>query len=422
MQETTRGDFKLLIGVAMIAASGCATISTYSPASLDDVSFRERAVTQSQGEVRVTVAVPSPAEARELFGFKIDRKQIQPIWIEIDNRSDRKYWFFIRNLDPDYFSPLEVAWMGRKRYTKSARREMELALYDMQMPLQIPAGEVSSGFAFANQTLGARHVLVQLVDEMREVLEFDFWVKVPGLRTDYQRVDAESLHEEYVDLDEEGLRRWIEEQPCCVTNGKGTKYGDPLNLVIVGTGEAVWSAFARAGWNVTEAMSAGSVWRTIKSSLLRRRYLYSPVSPLYVFGRPQDIALQKARGTVDERNHLRLWLAPVTFEGRPVLIGQISRDIGVRFTTKSPTISTHKIDPDVDETRSFIFMDLVHARGVARFGYESGVGAAPIGEARGNLTDDPYVTDGLRLVLFMSEDPVSVDRVDYLEWEEPQIH
>ena len=64
------------------------------------------------------------------------------------------------------------------------------------------------------------------------------------------------------------------------------------------------------------------------SSVFGRRYRTSPVSPLYVFDRPQDFALQKARKTVDERNHLRLWRAPVDFEGKPVWVGQLSRDIG----------------------------------------------------------------------------------------------
>lgn len=404
------------------AICGCATISTYTPPDPGRVAFRERAVSKTEGALTVTVAIPSPAESRELFGFKIDKKRIQPIWLQIDNRSDREHWFFVRNLDPDYFSPLEVAWMGRKSYTKHARAEMERALFDCQIPLRIPGGQVVSGFVFANQILGGRHVLVELIDEEREVLRFDFMVQIPGLRTDYKRVDADSLYSHYVDLDEEGLRRWIEEQPCCVTNAKGTKFGDPLNLVLVGTSEALWPAFARAGWNVTEVASTSSVWKTIKSSLFRTRYLYSPISSLYAFGRPQDIALQKARGTVDERNHLRLWLAPVTHKGQPVLIGQISRDIGVRFTTKSPTISTHKIDPDVDETRAYLLMDLVYAQGVARFGLEGGVGTSPIDEPRGNLTDDPYVTDGLRLVLFMSEDPVPIEQVDYLEWKEGQRH
>ncbi len=412
----------VVVGAVLAVTVSCATISTYPPPDLDDAPFLERAVTQSEGDITVTVAVPSPDEARDLFGFKIDKKGIQPIWLEIENRSDREHWFFIRNLDPDYFSPLEVAWMGRKKYRKDARAEMERAIYDRQMPLRIPAGEITSGFVFANQTLGARRVFVELIDEMRGVMQFDFMVKVPGLRTDYERVDADSLYQEYTDLDLPGLRRWIEEQPCCVTNAKQTKDGDPLNLVVVGTETAVWPAFVRAGWNVTEVMTTSSVWKTIKSSIFRSRYLYSPISSLYVYGRPQDIALQKARGTVDERNHLRLWLAPVTYQGRPVLIGQISRDIGVRFTTKSPTITTHKIDPDVDETRGFLLMDLVYAQGVAQFGHEDGVGAAPIGEPRGNLTDDPYVTDGLRLVLFMSEEQVPVEQVDYLEWEESGRH
>ncbi len=169
-------------------------------------------------------------------------------------------------------------------------------------------------------------------------------------------------------------------------------------------------------------MSASSVWKTISSSLFKSRYLYSPISPLYVFDRPQDIAMQKARGTVNERNHLRLWLAPVTCNGQSVMIGQISRDIGVRFTTKSPTISTHKIDPDVDETRAYLLMDLMYAQAVARFGLAGGVGAAPIAAPRGNLTGDPYITDGHRLVLFMSEEPVDLDQVDFLEWEQGQRH
>ena len=412
----------VVVGFVLAVTMGCATISTYPPVSLDEAPFLERAVTESEGDITVTVAVPSPDEARDLFGFKIDKKGIQPIWLEIENRSDREHWFFMRNLDPDYFSPLEVAWMGRKKYRKDARAEMERAIYDRQMPLRIPAGEITSGFVFANQTLGARRVFVELIDETRGVMQFDFMVKVPGLKTDYESVDADSLYQEYTDLDLPGLRRWIEEQPCCVTNAKGTKRGDPLNLVVVGTETAVWPAFVRAGWNVTEVMTTSSVWKTIKSSIFRSRYLYSPISSLYVYDRPQDIALQKARGTVDERNHLRLWLAPVTYQGRAVLIGQISRDIGVRLTTKSPTITTHKIDPDVDETRGFLLMDLAYAQGVAQFGHEDGVGAAPIDQPRGNLTDDPYVTDGLRLVLFMSEEPVPVDQVDFLEWEESGRH
>jgi hypothetical protein len=63
------------------------------------------------------------------------------------------------------------------------------------------------------------------------------------------------------------------------------------------------------------------------------------------------------------------------FEGKRVWIGQISRDIGVRLTRA--TITTHKIDSDVDETREFLLEDLAFAQSPAKFGYDRGVGEAP---------------------------------------------
>ncbi len=86
--------------------------------------------------------------------------------------------------------------------------------------------------------------------------------------------------------------------------------------------EPVWPTFIRAGWDLTTSLRAGSALKTGVAGLFGGRYRHAPISPLYVFGRPQDIALQKARDNTHQRNHLRLWLAPVTFEGMPVWIGQ----------------------------------------------------------------------------------------------------
>ena len=75
-------------------------------------------------------------------------------------------------------------------------------------------------------------------------------------------------------------------------------------------------------------------WKTARAFLLGKEYRYSPVSPLHLFGRSQDIALQRIRSSINERLHLRLWLTPLRYEEHPVWVGQISRDIGVRFTTQ----------------------------------------------------------------------------------------
>jgi hypothetical protein len=131
-----------------------------------------------------------------------------------------------------------------------------------------------------------------------------------------------------------------------------------------------------------------------------------------VFGRAQDAALQKARSSINQRNHMRLWLTPMRYESKPVWIGQISRDIGVRLTWK--TVTTHKIDPDVDETREFLLEDIAYAQSLAKFGYVRGVGEAPYDKPRGNLTGDPYFTDGFRVVLFVSGQSVDISEIEIL--------
>ena len=188
--------------------------------------------------------------------------------------------------------------------------------------------------------------------------------------------------------------------------------------MVVGDHEDVLHAFVRAGWDETETIYFDSALKTGISFIFGGRYRYSPVSGLYVFGRPQDVAFQKARGSIHERNHLRLWLAPMRFEGKHVWAGQISRDIGVRFTTK--TITTHKIDPDVDETRDYLIQDLLYSQALAKIAYEKGVGAAPIDEPRGNLTGDPYFTDGLRGIMWVASEPVPFDEVELISWEIPE--
>ena len=80
---------------------------------------------------------------------------------------------------------------------------------------------------------------------------------------------------------------------------------------------------------------------------------------MYAFGRPQDIAFQKPRGSIHQRNHLRLWLISLRFQGKEVWIGQISRDIGVKFTTTSKFLATHVIGPDVDEASNNFIQDLL---------------------------------------------------------------
>jgi hypothetical protein len=110
-------------------------------------------------------------------------------------------------------------------------------------------------------------------------------------------------------------------------------------------------------------------------------------------------------------------MSRATYQGLPVWIGQISRDIGVRFTTK--TITTHKIDPNVDETREYLLENLAYAQSLKAFGYVGGVGEVPMEQPRGNLTGDPWFTDGYRLVLWVTSKPTPISALQPLDWRMP---
>ena len=151
----------------------------------------------------------------------------------------------------------------------------------------------------------------------------------------------------------------------------------------------------------------------VTSALSGERYVNAPVSDLYLFGRAQDLALQKARDTIHQRNHLRLWLSPMRYQGKAVWVGQISRDIGVRLTFHSPTFTTHKIDPDVDEARTALTEDMAYSQNLAKIGFVKGVGPTLQSAPRENLTTDPYYTDGYRQLLIFDLHPSSLSEIEF---------
>jgi len=188
--------------------------------------------------------------------------------------------------------------------------------------------------------------------------------------------------------------------------------------VLVGEAEDLMNALSRCGWSFTHRITADSVRRMISAALEGEGYAVAPVSSLYTFGRPQDIALQRARRNIAQRNHMRLWQAPFTHAGRSVWVGQVSRDIGVKVTTKSPTLTTHVIDSAVDLTREYLLHSLLAEGFVEKFGFVEGSTFAPRDEPAVNLTGDPYYSDGLRLVVMLSPTPVPYTEVRSLLWEQ----
>ena len=398
----------------LLLLAGCASSFDLKP--VESSPFLERAVTQVDDGVRVTAAVPDKKETRELFGLSLYKKHVQPVWIEIENMTDQPIGFLPFSVDADYHTPLEIASLSR---SDQKRREAEQQLFRNSVNMWIAPGATRSGFMFTNADEGTKAFNVDLFSNAR-TWAFTFFIQVPGLAVDHYDVDFEAIYPEeeithYTDA--ESFIAALEEQPCCVVDAKGENSGDPLNIVLIGEPQDIYYAVIRANWDETETVTAASGWKTAASFFTGGAYRYSPVSSLYLFGRRQDVALQRIRENIHERNHFRLWLAPMTFKGKTVWIGQISRDIGVRFTKK--TITTHKIDPDVDETREFLVENLAYNQVLEKFAYVGGVGETPIDQPRGNLTGDPWFTDGLRVVLWIAPELTSLDDIEYVDWITP---
>jgi hypothetical protein len=371
----------------------------------------DRLYPQTERDLTVTTAVPSAAETRRVFAADLYRENIQPIWVQVENRGDSNLILTPMGLDPDYYSPRESA--SRVRGASGQEQSEALERKGISRLLVAPHS-IQSGYIFSQVDEGTKTFNVDVVGG-EEPYMMSFFVPIPGLKLDHYEIDLQGMYPEAevknVDLPQ--LVAELERMPCCVRDAKGEDRGDPLNLVLIGDILDLYYAFMRAGWDETETVYSTSLLKTAASALTGGSYRYSPVSALYVFGRSQDVALQRARSSIHERNHLRLWLTPLRLDHKPVWIGQISRDIGVHFTWR--TISTHKIDPDVDETREFLLEDMAYSQTLEKLGYVGGVGPAPYEEPRGNLTGDPYFTDGQRLVMWIANQQISISDIEIVD-------
>jgi hypothetical protein len=301
-------------------------------------------------------------------------------------------------------------------------------------------GYVTEGFVFLPRVEGGRYVDIRLAGDAYEAnsvlngkreddslpapgsfseLRFGFALTLPDGEFDYERLDTSRTYgeTELSNLDTDSLRRALERLPCCATNADGDRNGDPLNVVIVGDAGDVMHSLSRCGWSFTHRITLATVRRLVAAAIEGKGYAVAPVSNLYAFGRKQDIALQRARRSISQRNHMRLWLAPFQHQGRQVWVGQVSRDIGIKITTKSPSLTTHIIDPEVDLTREYLLHSLLAQGHVERFGFVKGGARASAAYPTFNLAEDPYFSDGMRLVVMLSPHPVPYDRVRSLLWE-----
>jgi hypothetical protein len=168
--------------------------------------------------------------------------------------------------------------------------------------------------------------------------------------------------------------------------------GDPLNVGLVGSEEAVLRSMLDAGWRPADPITLRSSLRIAESVVFKRPDPQAPVSNLFLFGRRQDLAFEKpAGGSARRRHHVRYWKwVDGGHAGIPVWIGSATYDVSVGFSHFTGQV-THHIAPNIDVERHELIENLISAGWLTRIYQVTGVGATLAGRNGGG---DRYDTDG----------------------------
>lgn len=376
-----------------LALCGCA--SWQVPTTKDDSSLRERAVTSTINDVQVSAAVFSTEDNQRYFAADINNAGIQTIWVEIVNNSPQVLWLLRAGTDPDYFSPLEVAWPFHKKLAGDSNNKTDAYFDNLSLARIIPAGATRSGILYTNPHHGIRVLNIDLLGH-QSIIPFTLFPPVPGEVSggemgELEKLIAASQDNDY--QDEAAFQKALKELPCCATDASDTADGGPLNMIFIG-----------------EVADIGA-------AMVRRDYRQLPQprdKTQQVFGRPPDIVLRKAGQGGSAANWLRLWVAPLRYQGETVVLVQAGRPAGGRFRTadeKQPVLH-----PNVDETRNLVLQDLLYSGGLAKFGFVEGVNTVSEAQMRNHPDEFSHYTDGHRAVLFFITRPLTLSDVEFLDW------
>jgi hypothetical protein len=410
MMKQARTQSTVLIApvlLALLLFLPACSMAPYRYEPLDRFEVEQRAVTKEQGVFTVRTSVPSVQEAEKLFGIPLYDRGIQPVWLEITNHNDERARLVLASIDRDYFSPLEVAYMHKKRFSKQGWMDMENYLFANALPRHIGAKETVSGFIFTNASTGTKAFNVDLLytGEERGFEQFTFFIEVPGFVPDHKSVDFQNLYaaEDVRDVDNDGLRSLIREIPCCTTNRDGTALGRPLQLFLVADGRDLLRALLRAGWNET-------------SYERDEKYLSGAD---HLFSRPPDAIFRKRRDKSTERAELGLWVAPVRVDGKPLWVAQFKHAIGRRYAIGELFLGV-TLDPDTTDGRNYVLQDLWYAQALKHWAWSASGRKVSQDTPELDFHGNPWFSvDPYRSVIWISDRPVAMAAATIIEWQRP---
>ena len=173
--------YALYAASLLLGAAGCATWQ--APDAFNDAGLRARAVTASRQSVSVTAAVLSAEDSRRMFGVDVNKTGVQSVWIELRNQTPEPLWLLSPGTDPDYFSPLEVAWSMHTPLARDANARIDEHFERLAFKNPVLAGETRAGLLFINPERRTRVFNIDLL-QRKGLIPFTLFLPVPDDATD----------------------------------------------------------------------------------------------------------------------------------------------------------------------------------------------------------------------------------------------
>lgn len=157
---------------------------------------------------------------------------------------------------------------------------------------------------------------------------------------------------------------------------------DLINIVLIGSQQAVERAFGAAGWHGSERHSVMALYHIYHGMVERMGCSSAAMTNLTLNGNPPDIGFQKGLDTLAKRHHVRFWRGPEP----DVWIGAATED--TKYKVRNLHI-THDTNPDIDDERAKVVNDLAFSGCIPQGGLISRVFFKAVQQ-----DDRPIFTDG----------------------------
>jgi len=131
---------------------------------------------------------------------------------------------------------------------------------------------------------------------------------------------------------------------------------EPLSFIIIAKNDQqLINLFKNANWTLADDVNIFSVYKIAKAGLLKKSYPKAPMTPDFWNSEVHNFGFEKetSANNIHTRHHTRFWKTNYVTENKEnIYVGTASFDNGIKWGI------THKINPDIDTEREFLFKDL----------------------------------------------------------------